>query len=698
MKRSLAAAAFAAVLVMPAWADEDDFEVLEHDVIKLALGKAKVGMKQAIEAAAKEAGNAQLAEAELSLDGDTPVFEIGFLTDGGAWEITVDAVTGKVLKKEEEKPDSEEADEYKQTSKALSAAKFTLLQAIDAAMSEVKGGTVVEAEAEVENGRFGFEVQVLSGDHFTRFHIDGNGRVLRTEVETPEGQAWTFDGDEAGKEPVGWRFGYTKPADGKAAWTIAKDAKAMSGPNVLTLDAKSGGGTFNLAMAKKATYQDVDVRARIRANTGKADQGGGLIWRLRDEQNYYVCRINPLENNFRVYKVVGGKREQIQSADCETEAGKWHVVRAKMVGKHIQCFVDGKKLLDVTDDTLEDAGFVGLWSKADASSSFDNVAVKPKKASKSDAGSAKPDGSSSMALVRTIPLGDVEGRIDHLAVDATGTRLWVAALGNDTIEVIDLESGTRLQSIDAAKEPQGVCLIPETNRIVVASGEDGMCRTFDTARNIVASLGSLDDADNVRYDPREKRLYVGYGKGTLAVVDCEKGVKLADIRLAGHPESFQLERQGRRIFVNVPTAGHVAVVDRDQAAVVAIWPISDAGANYPMALDEVSKRLFVVARKPAKLLVLDSESGKNVATLDCCGDADDIFYDAARRQLYVSGGEGCISVFQQEGADRYTLKSTVPTVAGARTSLFVPETSRLFLAVPRSIDHAAEVREYRIQP
>ena len=384
------AVAVSGAVPLQAVADEDKFEALEHDIIKLAMGKTKISMKQAIDAAVKEVGTAKLVEAELSVDADAAVFEFGFLTDSGGLEISVDASTGKVLKKEDEKPDADEAEEYKQTNKALSDAKFTLLQAIDAAMNEVKGGTIVVAEAEVEDGKLRFEVEVLSGDEFKEVNIDASGKVTKTDVEKTEGQDWIFDRDEAGKQPAGWKLGFTNPGDGKATWTIAKDPKAMSGPNVLMLDAKSGGNVFNLAIAEKTSYQDVDVRTRIRANSGKEDQGGGLIWRAKDENDYYICRINPLESNFRVYKVVGGKRTQLQGVEHKAETGKWHVVRAKMVGNHIQCFVDGKKLLDVTDDTFKDAGMVGLWTKADASSSFDNIAVKPAKATKDDHAAAKP--------------------------------------------------------------------------------------------------------------------------------------------------------------------------------------------------------------------------------------------------------------------------------------------------------------------
>jgi len=186
----------------------------------------------------------------------------------------------------------------------------------------------------------------------------------------------------ASKPPVGWKFGYTNPADGQATWTTAKDVRACSGSNVLTVGTTSADHVFNLAMATATSYQDVNVRTRIRPISGVVDQGGGVIWRCQDENNYYICRINPLESNFRIYKVADGKRKQLQSAHLETSADKWYVVRAKMVGDHITCHVDGKQLLDVHDNTFAGAGMIGLWTKADASSSFDNVAVQPARASK----------------------------------------------------------------------------------------------------------------------------------------------------------------------------------------------------------------------------------------------------------------------------------------------------------------------------
>jgi hypothetical protein len=185
---------------------------------------------------------------------------------------------------------------------------------------------------------------------------------------------WNFDKDSAGQMPTGWKAGYTNPDKGKAVWAISEDPTAPSPPYVLSLTkTESAGSVFNLAIAEKASFKDVDLTVKIKANSGKEDQGGGLVWRYNDENNYYICRVNPLESNFRVYKVVDGKRTQLQSTDVNTEAGKWYTLRTEMMGNKITCYLDGKKLLEASDDTFKDAGMVGVWTKADAATSFDNV-------------------------------------------------------------------------------------------------------------------------------------------------------------------------------------------------------------------------------------------------------------------------------------------------------------------------------------
>jgi DNA-binding beta-propeller fold protein YncE len=296
--------------------------------------------------------------------------------------------------------------------------------------------------------------------------------------------------------------------------------------------------------------------------------------------------------------------------------------------------------------------------------------------------------------VQTIPLPGVEGRIDHLAADVKRGRLFVAALGNNTVEVIDLAAGRRTATGSGTREPQGVAVDPRTGRAFVASGEDGDLRRFDVeSLRPIWTVRVGDDADNVRFDAATDRIYVGCTAGALAVVGSGGNV-LSRIPLAGHPESFQLERQGSRIFVNVPDARHIAVVDRKAGKVVGTWPVTGAAANFPMALDEAGRRLFVGCRDPAALLVFDTETGKPVARAEIAGDTDDVFWDGRQRRLYISCGAGFLDVVQQGPGDRYERIAHLPTAPGARTSLFVPELARLYLAVPHRGGQGAEIRVY----
>jgi YVTN family beta-propeller protein len=322
------------------------------------------------------------------------------------------------------------------------------------------------------------------------------------------------------------------------------------------------------------------------------------------------------------------------------------------------------------------------------------ILVGCQRASVAQDAAAKGEGGA-LRLERTIELSGVEGRFDHFAYDPKGKRLFVAALGNGTLEVIDTTTGRRAGSITGLRKPTGVAFVSETGEVVVASGDDGAVRFYDAGTlKVAARIAGLEDADNVRYDARAGRLYVGYGDGGLAVIDARTRKKVGDVRLDAHPESFQLEREGPRIFVNVPERGHVAVVDREKGAVVARWPVKDARANFPMAVDEGNGRLFIGCREPARVLVMDTRSGRVVRTVACAGDADDLFYDGARRRVYVSGGAGEVSVIGQRSADEYELVGAVKTAAGARTSYFVAETGRLYLAVPHRGGQGAELRVY----
>jgi YVTN family beta-propeller protein len=303
---------------------------------------------------------------------------------------------------------------------------------------------------------------------------------------------------------------------------------------------------------------------------------------------------------------------------------------------------------------------------------------------------------SPLRLERTIPLPGVKGRIDHLAFDADNQRLFVAALGNNTVEIIDLKSGKVAHTIGGLAEPQGVLYEPERKRLWIANGSDGRIRIFDALTfQPLRSIELGDDADNLRRDAATRRIFVGYGNGGIAVFDPE-GNKVGDIKVDAHPESFQLEKDGARMFVNLPRSQKVAVIDRLKFAVVTSWPTDEAQSNFPMALDEANRRLFIVCRKPAVLLVLDIRSGAVVAKVPTVGDSDDVFYDQKRKRIYVSGGEGAITVYQQKDADHYSKIAQLEVVKGARTSLFVPELSRLFLAVRQEGENAAAIRVYEV--
>jgi YVTN family beta-propeller protein len=307
-------------------------------------------------------------------------------------------------------------------------------------------------------------------------------------------------------------------------------------------------------------------------------------------------------------------------------------------------------------------------------------------------------GSAPLELVATIEMPGVKGRIDHFAVDVKGHRLFVAALGNDTVEVIDTAANRHAKSLTGFGEPQGIAYVAELDRVYVANGSANRVDVLD-GRSLEATkrLERMDDADNVRYDAAGKTVVVGYGKGALRLLSVDQAEPLGDIRLAGHPESFQLEARGPRIFVNVPTAQQVAVVDRVKRTVVTTWPVAGASRNFPMALDEKGRRLFVGARSPAVLLVYDIESGANLVKVPIGGDTDDLFYDAVRARLYVICGEGRVDVLRQETPDRYAHEAAINTAPGARTGLLVPEERKLYVAAPAVGITQARVLVYRVQ-
>jgi YVTN family beta-propeller protein len=303
-----------------------------------------------------------------------------------------------------------------------------------------------------------------------------------------------------------------------------------------------------------------------------------------------------------------------------------------------------------------------------------------------------------LVLEARISLGAMSGRIDHLGVDLKRQRLFVAELGNNSLGVVDLAASKVLRTVAGLSEPQGVAYVPFADSVYVANGGDGSVRVLrgdDLAPTGRIELG--DDADNVRVDAQHHRVLVGYGKGAIAVIDPASRTKAADIRLKGHPEGFQVaEETGTQVFVNVPDAGEIEVVDLAAEGTRSL-PTKGLRSNFPMAVDRDAHRVLVVFRSPPTLMALSSQDRRVVAKIQTCGDADDVFVDAKRSRVYVSCGEGVVDVFEQRAAG-YGRIARVPTVPGARTSLLVPDLDRLYVAVRAKSNEPAAIWVFRPAP
>jgi DNA-binding beta-propeller fold protein YncE len=303
-----------------------------------------------------------------------------------------------------------------------------------------------------------------------------------------------------------------------------------------------------------------------------------------------------------------------------------------------------------------------------------------------------------LTLEGKIPLGAVSGRIDHLAIDLKRQRLFVAELGNDSLGVVDLAGSRTESTIMGLNEPQGIAYEPSTDTVYVANAGDGSVRTFRADDLKAAGRIDLDDdADNVRIDIPRNRVLVGYGKGAIAVIDPKNRTKIADIRLKAHPESFQIDHTGARAFVNVPDVRAIEVVDLMKGQAIGTMSTQGHRSNFPMAIDREAQRVLTVFRSPPRLLVLSTTNNAVIADVDTCGDADDVFVDQKRHRVYVSCGAGAVDVFAERGGT-YQRAGHIGTAPGARTSLFVPELDRLFVAVRAGGGEPASIWVFRPTP
>jgi DNA-binding beta-propeller fold protein YncE len=300
-----------------------------------------------------------------------------------------------------------------------------------------------------------------------------------------------------------------------------------------------------------------------------------------------------------------------------------------------------------------------------------------------------------LQLEEQIPVPGVAGRLDHFTADAKRRRLFVSALGNNTVEVIDVFTGRVVHRIKGLAQPQGPLYVPGVDKLYVANAEDGKVRVYDGATyTLRKTIDFGKDPDNMRYDEASKTIFAGFGEddGGIAMIDPKTDERMGKVyKTEGHPESFQVEASGGHIFANVPDAGNaVESIDRKSGAVTK-WPLKGLRGNYAMALNEEDHRLFTITRKTPMLVVLDTETGNEIARLRAAGECDDVFFDATRKRIYVIGGEGVISVIQQTDPDHYELVANVPSSVGVRTGYFFAKRDRFYVGVPAKGNEPAQV-------
>jgi hypothetical protein len=481
-----------------------------------------------------------------------------------------------------------------------------------------------------------------------------------------------FSKEDVGKVPTGWVADKTGKGDG-SVWKVVADETAPSKTGfVLAQTAESPNAMFNLCVARDTNYKDVELSVSFKPIAGKNDQGGGFVWRYQDNNNYYVARLNPAGNSssYAVFKVVDGKRTRLQGKSADKiPVGEWHALKIKMAGDQIECYLDNEKMLAVKDDTFPKTGKVGLWSKSDAQTHFDDFKVI-------GAEDRQP-----LERVATIDLKGESGPLDHLFVDAKNSRLFVANQSNNTLDVVDLKSNKLVKQISGQKQIHGIVYLPDLDRIYVGNG-DGVCNVLDGKDYSLLKSHPVKDADNVRFDPRTKRVYVA-GEKDFAVIDAKSLDLLSGIKLPGSPEGFQIAAKQPRLYVNTTSPCQVLSVDTEKNEVVAKYPLEGDEGNETLALDEANQRIFVGFRGKPRICVLKLDSGKEITSVPIPEGVDDMFFDANSKRIYASCGSGSVAVIRQVDADHYESLGNIATVEGAKTSYYDPDTKRLYLAVPR---------------
>jgi len=311
-----------------------------------------------------------------------------------------------------------------------------------------------------------------------------------------------------------------------------------------------------------------------------------------------------------------------------------------------------------------------------------------------------------LKLITTIPMPGFTGDFDHFGLDLQGNRLFLAAEEHKTVEVFDLRTGARIHSIEGFAHPLMMVYLPESNQLVVTDGDDNAVRLVDCKEyKITKTIKLKPDVDHGVLNPVDKYYYVESGGGSnasthaLSIIDTNSFKHVGDVEgLPGSSsEGMVIDRAGKKLYVNLTGTDEVGVVDLNTRQLVAKWPLPDAHTAHPMVLDEPNHRLFIATRKPAQFIVFNTDTGKVVASLPCVGVNSDMSFDVARKRIYVTGSETA-SVFEQRDADHYEHIAEVPTAYRAKSSIFVPELKRLYVAASGKgkPDAKLELRIYEV--
>jgi hypothetical protein len=306
-----------------------------------------------------------------------------------------------------------------------------------------------------------------------------------------------------------------------------------------------------------------------------------------------------------------------------------------------------------------------------------------------------------LVLERKILLPSVKGKFDHFAIDEVGNRLFAAATGNKSVEVIDLASGKVIQSLTGMGKPHGLVWVAATGRLFVADGEKAELTVFEgEPLKLLKSIKLSEDADDMVYDAQSAMLYVGHGgtnsanPASIAVVDAKRLSVLTQLPMDAHPEALELAPGGNRIFVNVSDTGQVVVIDGSTHLKMKTWTLANAKGNTPLAYDGPNDLLLVGCRTPAKLLVLNGKTGEEVGSAPADAGADDLFYEAKTHRAYLVTGSGAVDSFAVSSTGKLQALGVTHTAVGAKTGLLVPSQSVMYIGVPGT-STPSEIDVYR---